>query len=80
MTALQTESAFPPKCCLSEIPIATIIIPLDKKQQELYKAKAAEYSIPASRRWSASTFFNSFRADLVQVLSKYKMSQMDTTK
>jgi hypothetical protein len=51
MTALQTESAFPPKCCLSEIPIATIIIPLDKKQQELYKAKAAEYSIPASRRW-----------------------------
>lgn len=51
LTALQNESAFPPKCCLSEIPPATIIIPLDNKQQELYKEKSAEYSIPADRRW-----------------------------
>ena len=50
-TALQSESTFPPKCCLSEIPVATILTPLDKKQRELYKEKAAEYSIPASRRW-----------------------------
>jgi hypothetical protein len=55
MTALQNESTFPPKCCLSEIPQATIIIPLEKKQQETYKQKAAEYSIPANRRWYGLT-------------------------
>jgi hypothetical protein len=54
MTALQNESAFPPKCCLSELPAATVIIPLDKKQRELYKEKAAEYSIPADKRWYAT--------------------------
>ncbi len=52
LTALQNESAFPPKCCLSEIPAKTIITALDKKQQLLYKEKNAEYSIPANRRWS----------------------------
>ena len=51
LTALQNESAFPPKCCLSEIPAKTIIVALDRKQQQLYKEKAAEYSIPANRRW-----------------------------
>ncbi|RMZ77766.1 hypothetical protein DV737_g4202, partial [Chaetothyriales sp. CBS 132003] len=51
ITALQNESAFPTKCCLTEIPPQTIIIPLDSKQRELYKEKAAEYSIPANRRW-----------------------------
>jgi hypothetical protein len=50
LTALRNESSFPPKCCLSEIPPALVIMPLDKKQQELYKEKAAEYSIPADRR------------------------------
>lgn len=49
-TALGSESTFPPKCCLSEIPPATIVKSLDKKQQELYKAKAAEFSISADRR------------------------------
>ncbi|RMD42104.1 hypothetical protein DV735_g3034, partial [Chaetothyriales sp. CBS 134920] len=49
-TALQNESAFPPKCCLTEIPPKMVIIPLDQQQRELYKEKAAEYSIPAGRR------------------------------
>ncbi|RMZ91818.1 hypothetical protein DV736_g948, partial [Chaetothyriales sp. CBS 134916] len=51
VTALQNESAFPPKCCLTEIEPHTIIIPLDSKQREIYKEKVAEYSIPANRRW-----------------------------
>ena len=51
LTSIQAENTYPPKCCLTEIPPATIIIPLDKSQREQYKQKAAEYSIPANRRW-----------------------------
>lgn len=50
-TALQNESSFPPKCCLSEIPLKTALLPLDSKQRETYKEKAAEYSIPPQERW-----------------------------
>ena len=69
LTALQNESAFPPKCCLSEIPAKTIIAALDKKQQQLYKEKAAEYSIPANRRWSVPCPRVSNCAYVSQVLS-----------
>ncbi|KIW15066.1 hypothetical protein PV08_07853 [Exophiala spinifera] len=51
MTALQNESNYPPKCCLSEIPLSVALQPLDAKQQKMYKNKAAEYSIPAQERW-----------------------------
>ncbi|KIW37409.1 uncharacterized protein PV06_10451 [Exophiala oligosperma] len=51
MTALQNETNYPPKCCLSEIPLLTALYPLDTKQREIYKEKAAEYSIPAQERW-----------------------------
>ena len=50
-TALQNESSYPPKCCLTEIPLQTCLLPLDTKQRETYKEKAAEYSIPAQDRW-----------------------------
>lgn len=51
LTALRTESSFPPKCCLTEIPLQTVLLPLDKKQREAYKEKAAEYAVPAEERW-----------------------------
>lgn len=51
LTALKTESSFPPKCCLTEIPLQTVILPLNKKQREDYKEKAAEYAVPAEDRW-----------------------------
>ncbi|KIV83706.1 hypothetical protein PV11_05708 [Exophiala sideris] len=50
-TALQNESSFPPKCCLTEIPLKTALLPLSVKQRETYKEKAAEYSIPPQERW-----------------------------
>lgn len=51
LTALRTESSFPPKCCLTEIPLQTVLLPLDRKQRETYKEKAAEYAVPADKRW-----------------------------
>jgi len=51
LTALQNESSYPPKCCLTAIPLPTILSPLDPKQRELYREKAAEYAIPAQDRW-----------------------------
>jgi len=51
LTALKTESSFPPRCCLTEIPLQTVLLPLNKKQREVYKEKAAEYAVPAEDRW-----------------------------
>lgn len=51
MTAIQIESSFPPKCCLTEIPLNSIVKFLDQKQLSQYKVKAAEYSVPADRRF-----------------------------
>ncbi|KAK5190433.1 hypothetical protein LTR99_008893 [Exophiala xenobiotica] len=51
LTALQNESSYPPKCCLTEIPLQTALLPLDTKQREIFKEKAAEYSVPAQQRW-----------------------------
>lgn len=50
-TALQNEASFPPKCCLTEIPLRTILSVLDENERLMYKEKAAEYSIPAQERW-----------------------------
>jgi len=51
LNATKTESAFPPKCCLTEIPFKTVLGCLDNKQRDEYKGKAAEYAIPAGHRW-----------------------------
>ena len=50
-TALQNESSFPPKCCLTLIPLQTVLASLDAKQRDAYKEKAAEYSVPSQDRW-----------------------------
>ncbi|KIV96220.1 hypothetical protein PV10_00111 [Exophiala mesophila] len=50
LTAMQNESSYPPKCCLSTIPSQTALVVLDKKQRELYQNKVSEYSIPAQER------------------------------
>lgn len=51
LTAIQNESSYPPKCCLSAIPTQTVLLVLDKKQREVYQNKASEYSVPAQERW-----------------------------
>lgn len=51
LTAMKTESAFPPKCCLTEIPLKTVLVCLNGKQRDEYKEKSAEYAIPAGHRW-----------------------------
>lgn len=48
---MQTESLFPPKCCLTEIPLNEVVTALDRNQKDLYKAKAAEYSLKPEARW-----------------------------
>ena len=50
-TAMQTESNFPPKCCLLEIKLSTILYALNSEQREQYKLKAAEWAQPAGNRW-----------------------------
>ncbi|EXJ60096.1 hypothetical protein A1O7_04247 [Cladophialophora yegresii CBS 114405] len=50
-TALENEASFPPKCCLTAIPLPTIMSTLDAKQRNTYKEKAAEFSIPHQQRW-----------------------------
>ena len=50
-TALQHESSFPPKCCLTAVPLVMILAALDAEQRITYKEKAAEFSIPPQERW-----------------------------
>lgn len=50
-TSMNTECLYPPKCCLTPIPLQIIIKTLEKKERDAYKGKAAEYAIPADRRW-----------------------------
>lgn len=45
LNAMKTESAFPPKCCLTEIPLKMALSCLDSKQRAEYKDKSAEYSV-----------------------------------
>ncbi|KAL2404685.1 hypothetical protein ABEF93_006890 [Exophiala dermatitidis] len=49
-TALQNEATFPPKCCLTAIPLKTVLLHLTKEQRQTYKEKAAEYAIPPQER------------------------------
>ncbi len=48
---MHTESMFPPRCCLKEVPLKDILSTLDKAQKELYKCKAAEYTLKPGDRW-----------------------------
>lgn len=50
-TAMQSESIFPPKCCLLPIPLKEVLSVLDKPQKDLYKSKAAEYALAPESRW-----------------------------
>lgn len=45
LNAMKTESAFPPKCCLTEIPLKTALSCLSAKQRAEYKDKSAEYAV-----------------------------------
>jgi hypothetical protein len=49
--AMQTESLFPPKCCLTEIPLKTVLYALDNEQRSSFKQKAAEWAQPTEKRW-----------------------------
>ena len=51
MTAMQCESSWPPKCCLTEIPRSIILLNLSNKQVLEYGAKEKEYKTPANGRW-----------------------------
>ena len=48
---MSNEAQFPPKCCLTEIPLNTIMNNIQRDQREQYRLKAAEFSLPAGERW-----------------------------
>ncbi|OXV10289.1 hypothetical protein Egran_01952 [Elaphomyces granulatus] len=50
-TTMLNESIFPPKCCLQEIPLKTILSNLKYDQREKYKLKAQEYAVNHEDRW-----------------------------
>lgn len=45
LNAMKNESLFPPKCCLTEMPLKTVLVCLENKQREEYKEKSAEYAV-----------------------------------
>ena len=44
-TAIQTESMFPPKCCVADIPLKEIFTALDRPRRELFKSRSAEHAL-----------------------------------
>ena len=50
-TAIRTESIFPPKCCLQEIPRNTILAHLPFEDMVIYDEKALEYAVPIGNRY-----------------------------
>lgn len=50
-TAMQNESIWPPRCCLIDIPRATILRCLSEKEVIDFSAKEKEYGTPANERW-----------------------------
>lgn len=50
-TTMLNETIFPPKCCLQEIPLKTILSNLKYDQREKYKSKAQEYAVSHEDRW-----------------------------
>ena len=50
-TAIRTESTFPPKCCLQEIPRKTMLAHLSPKDIAKFDEKALEYAVPVGNRY-----------------------------
>jgi hypothetical protein len=44
------EQSWPPKCCLTEVPLKLALLALNSKERGEYKEKAAEYAVPAGNR------------------------------
>ena len=51
LAAMKTESLWPPRCCLEEIPRAAILQHLSEQQVLEFGAKEKEYRTPANERW-----------------------------
>lgn len=54
-TSMKNENFFPPKCCLQEIPRATIRIHMPAKDFAQFDEKAQEYAVPVGSRWYCSS-------------------------
>lgn len=54
-TAMKNENFFPPKCCLQEIPRATIRAQMPVKDFAQFDEKAQEYAVPTGSRWYCSS-------------------------
>lgn len=52
--AVRTESTFPPKCCLQEIPRKTMLAHLSSKDIAHFDEKALEYAVAGNRYYCAS--------------------------
>ena len=50
-TAVRTESTFPPKCCLQEIPRKTMLAHLPSKDIAHFDEKALEYAVTVGNRY-----------------------------
>ena len=50
-TAVRTESSFPPKCCLQEIPRKTMLANLSSKDIAYFDEKALEYAVSLGSRY-----------------------------
>lgn len=49
--SMKHENIFPPKCCLEDIPMKTIVSNLSRVLVDEYRLKEEEYSTPVSARW-----------------------------
>jgi hypothetical protein len=50
-TAVRVEDLFPPKCCLTKIPLEVILSHLTPDMKKQYRRKAEEYAVAVSNRW-----------------------------
>lgn len=50
-TAIKSESTFPPKCCLQEIPRKTILAHLSVREMAHFDEKALEYAVAVANRY-----------------------------
>lgn len=58
---MQNEQNWPPKCCLTAVPLKVVLLALDAKGRNEYKNKAAEYAIaPGERLYCPGTACHKF--------------------
>ena len=50
-TSLSSETTFPPKCCLQEVPRRILAAHLDTKAMAIYEAKSLEFAIAIGNRY-----------------------------